>query len=164
VSGQDGRQPDEWTRYDARTFVAPGFGARVGGALFDGFLGLCLFGLLRTFTPSEAALAVSQFAGLVYYVAMTAVSGQTVGKMVANTRLVSFTGGPLELRQVVMCWLAYNAIPIFLGYTSFRALAGFWALFVIIPILQGPLHRGAHDRFANTIVIATRPRIPRDAR
>jgi uncharacterized RDD family membrane protein YckC len=75
-----------------------------------------------------------------YFIAMTALFGQTIGKMITGTRVVSSDGGPVPLLSAIVRFLAYIPSGLLLG-------AGFlW-------ILWDPERQGWHDMLADTVVI-----------
>ena len=127
---------------------------RIGAALLD----LAILGIVDAavvyFTLRMTGLALTDsaalpmppllgFLGIVklaYFVAFTAVGGQTIGKMAAGIRVVAEDGTPVDAVVAVRRTLA--------GAVSVAALGIGFAL-----ALFDPQHRALHDRIARTRVI-----------
>jgi uncharacterized RDD family membrane protein YckC len=141
---------------NAEAFIAPTFGQRLGGRLLDGAL-MFIVGLPLALTLDRAAAVwLGTALAAAYEIIGVAVWGQTVGKRLAGTRVVSMVSPTLLPAQAAMRFAAYGglaAVPTALGIPLVGQL---WALAVVLPILRAPLHRGLHDMAARTIVVPTR--------
>ena len=136
------------------TVKASGPVHRIGAALLD----LAILGVVDTavvyFTLRMTGLSLADWAALpkapllgflvlvklAYFVAFTAVGGQTIGKMAAGIRVVAEDGTPVDAVVAVRRTLA--------GAVSAAALGIGFAL-----ALFDPQHRALHDRVARTRVI-----------
>ena len=93
-----------------------------------------------------------------YHVILVARNGQTVGKVVLGTRVVDLeTGAVPSLDATEMRWVVGSGL-VALGsqVPSITGIAGLIDVVILLPILQGPLHRGLHDRAARTVVTVVR--------
>ncbi len=99
------------------------------------------FEFLQIIAPLlKAALATTVFVPPVYYIAMTAVFGQTIGKMITGIRVVRSNGRPVSFLRALIRFLAY--VP-----SGLLLFAGFlW-------IIWDPERQGWHDMLADTVVI-----------
>lgn len=99
------------------------------------------FEFLRIIFPLLKAALISMICiPPLYFIAMTTLFGQTIGKMITGTRVVSSDGGPVSLLSAIVRFLAY--IP-----SGVLLCAGFlW-------ILWDPERQGWHDMLADTVVI-----------
>lgn len=140
-------------------FREPTMGQRFLGALLDGLVLLptLLLGAALGW-DSIAARTSSLLVSAGYHVLLVARNGQTLGKSVLGTRVVSFaTGDVPTLDAAAMRWVvAFGLATLVAQLTSISGLAGVIDLVVLLPILQGPLHRGLHDHAARTVVTAVR--------
>ena len=143
-----GEAPDD---EPGRGLAAPG--QRLGGALVDG----AAFQLAAVaLAPLDAAVAatLSTATYLAYVVGMTAVRGQTLGKIALGARVVDAGTGTLptlwqaSTRAVVP--LAGVVVDVALG---FAAVGAFWVLTVYGWLLVDERRRGLHDRAAGTVVV-----------
>ena len=98
---------------------------------------------------AQIALLLIYFVGLfgipcLYYTLMTASTGQTLGKMVFNLKVVQTDGSPLSILRSFLRWLSYflSTIPLGLGY--------------LFPAFQKD-KRALHDLACGTKVIQTAP-------
>lgn len=101
--------------------------------------------------------------GAVYVITLTALRGQTVGKMAVGTRVVDeSTAAVPSLRQSVLRWLPVGGFDMMLRlaattgsavWISIALAACIVPLVVLGPILFDPLRRGLHDRLAGTVVV-----------
>ena len=100
--------------------------------------------------PGSVLLVGLLIAG-VYQVTLTALRGQTVGKMVVHTRVVDAeTGGLPSWQNSFIRWGAptsLSTVP-WLGYVTLLMYG--W-------ILWDPRRQGLHDKAARTLVIQTLP-------
>ncbi|MGH9152006.1 MAG: RDD family protein, partial [Acidimicrobiales bacterium] len=126
---------------------------RLGGALVDGAaFQLAVLGLAGLDTTVAAALSTAAY--LAYVVGLTAVRGQTLGKMALGTRVVDAGTGALptlwqaSTRTVVP--LAGLVVDVALGTA---AVGAFWVLTVYGWLLVDERRRGLHDRAAGTVVV-----------
>jgi len=141
---------------DAEAFVAPTFGQRLGGRFLDGAI-LFLASLVLRLALDGVALQTMVFSiAALYEIIGIATFGQTIGKRVAGTRVVSAVSGRLEPTQAVVRFLAYGGGVFALTALGLPLLGEFLALVVVLPILRPPLHRGLHDLAAQTIVVPVR--------
>jgi uncharacterized RDD family membrane protein YckC len=154
-------------------FVLAGNGRRLVGAYVDGLVGAAIgFGVFRvvlSFTHGGVtARVVGVLITAVYLVPSVALSGRTVGKVVAGTRVALRDGGgarPGWWRAAVR-WAVPSALG--LGFLvvlggpkmtmGLRLLALGWEVVVYGAILTNPLRQGLHDRAAGTIVVRHEPR------
>lgn len=99
------------------------------------------FEFLPVVTPLlEAALISTVCIPPLYFIMMTAVFGQTVGKMIAGIRVVRSSGRPVSILRALIRFFAY--VP-----SGLLLFAGFlW-------ILWDPGRQGWHDMVADTVVI-----------
>jgi uncharacterized RDD family membrane protein YckC len=134
-------------------FREPTFGQRLGGAVLDALLWLPFAALLAQLGRWLPALAVAA-----YEVGLVARDGQTIGKKLVGTRVVSVASGTTPtLRSAAVRWLAVIAIPLVVEGTGLPdPLDLGWTTLVFLPVLKPPLHRGLHDRAAATIVTSVR--------
>jgi uncharacterized RDD family membrane protein YckC len=88
----------------------------------------------------KAALVTAVCVPPIYFVAMTAVFGQTIGKMITGIRVVRTSGRPVSFSSAIIRFLAYipSGVLLFAGF--------FW-------ILWDPERQGWHDMLADTVVI-----------
>ena len=141
---------------NADAFIAPTFGQRLGGRFLDGAL-LFLVSLALSLVLDGVRLRTMVFAiAAVYDIAGVAVWGQTIGKRVAGTRVVSMVSDQLEPSQAVVRFFTYGGIAFVLTALGLPVVGELLTIVVIAPILRPPLHRGLHDLAAHTIVIPTR--------
>jgi uncharacterized RDD family membrane protein YckC len=121
--------------------------------------------------PAAAAQTVSVLV-VAYLVLAVGLFGQTLGNLAVRTRVTARIGdGPPGLRAGFIRWLV-PAAPTVLAWVAssfgtdlpLGALALLWTLAVYLPILQGPGHRGLHDRAAGVIVTDDRQAPPRTTR
>lgn len=105
--------------------------------------------------PAELSLTLEVISG-VYYVAFTALVGQTPGKMVMKMRVVDWDKGriPSWMASFIRWGIvaAVGAIPVF-GLLIFVMYA--WVLF-------DKRRQGLHDKAARTLVLDVRPSINPD--
>lgn len=102
-----------------------------------------------------------------YWIIPTAVSGRTLGKVVANTRVTRRSGGrPSVLASIIRyavvgagAWTA-QALGDSASDTVVVLLA-LWPVVVYLPLLFDAQRRGLHDRAALTVVVEERRRHPR---
>ena len=147
-------------RREADTFLAPTFGQRLGGRVLDGILLVPVFALLAVALHGTSFWLVACALVVAYEITAVLVSGQTFGKRIVGTRVVSVAPEPIRPWQPVVRVLTYW-IPVFvLLALGLQIFAELWILVVILPILRQPLHRGLHDMTARTIVIPTRVIVP----
>jgi uncharacterized RDD family membrane protein YckC len=141
---------------NAEAFVAPTFGQRFGGRFLDSMIMIAI-GLPLALTLNRvAAISIGFAIAAVYEILGVAIWGQTVGKRVAGTRVVSAVSGDLLPAQAVMRFAAYGGLAFIPTALGIPFVGQLWALVVVLPILRPPLHRGLHDLAARTIVIPTR--------
>ena len=139
----------------ARTPELAGPGRRIVGALIDG----AIVGIPRMFVyayVADTAFLVALFFAIdaAYTIGLTARFGQTVGKRIVDTEVVSIEGvTPPGLRVAVIRYAVVIAgFPLvwFLGDVGdWLSLA--WMVAVYVPIF-GRQRRGLHDRIAGTDV------------
>jgi uncharacterized RDD family membrane protein YckC len=141
---------------NAEAFIAPTFGQRLGGRFLDGAL-LFLVSLTLSLVLDGVRLRTMVFAiAAVYDIAGVAVWGQTIGKRVAGTRVVSMVSDRIEPSQAVVRFFTYGGIAFILTAIGVPFLGEVFTIVVVAPILRAPLHRGLHDLAARTIVVPTR--------
>ncbi len=99
------------------------------------------FEFLPVVTPLlKAALITSVCVPPLYFIAMTAAFGQTIGKMIAGIRVVRSSGRPVSIVRSLIRFIAYVPSGVLL-------LAGFFW------VLWDPQRQGWHDMLADTVVI-----------
>jgi uncharacterized RDD family membrane protein YckC len=145
---------------DTGGFIAPTFGQRLGGRLLDSLLfvpiALTLGALYGT-----AGRAVRVLLYLVYEVSCIATSGRTIGKIAAGTRVVDAeTGGKVSAANAFVRYAVLFGAGAVLSFVGLGVVPGVWAIVIAIMVLRPPLHRGAHDLAARTIVVPTRVTAP----
>jgi uncharacterized RDD family membrane protein YckC len=134
------------------SFVAPTFGQRFGGRVLDGLLLLPVYALSAVALSGTALGVVLLVMAAVYEVVGVSVWGQTLGKKVVGTRVVTFSSEPLRPWQAAIRFTTY-ALPAFVCTAAGLRLGGEGrTLIVLLPVLRPPLHRGVHDFAAGTIV------------
>jgi uncharacterized RDD family membrane protein YckC len=139
-------------------------GKRFLGATVDGLLFLLLALATTSSDESGRGLGVAWFAiAALYEVGLTAVRGQTLGKMAATTQVVHRSGARLPTwTEAFVRWLL-PAVPSIVGFflVGWGVDVAFvvWTVAVYLPILNTEERRGWHDRVAGTVVI-DRARVP----
>jgi len=89
----------------------------------------------------------------VYEVVLTAVKGQTLGKMIVKIKVVRADSGSVpEGKQSVIRWIIPTATIVLLPVGGF-----FISLLVYISLLWGSDRQGWHDKAAKTLVIKASP-------
>jgi uncharacterized RDD family membrane protein YckC len=99
------------------------------------------FEFLPVVTPLlEAAVISSVCVPPLYFIVMTAVFGQTIGKMITGIRVVRSSGRPVSAVRSLIRFIAYvpSGALLFAGF--------FW-------VLWDPQRQGWHDMLADTVVI-----------
>jgi uncharacterized RDD family membrane protein YckC len=133
--------------------VAATLGQRFGGRLVDTLVLMAvvlpLLFVLDRFAYRLVAAAVSG----TYEIVAIAVWGQTFGKRVAGTRVVSTLSGPLSLGQAVVRFLVYSGVGVVLSIIH-PLLSTLWFVVIVVSILRDREHRGVHDLAARTIVVS----------
>ena len=146
--------------------VIAGPGRRLLGAGVDGAMwlavgtGLSYAGL----SGDDAAVARGvTMAGLVaaYQIVSGALSGRTIGKLVASTRVVALESGATPgWSQAVLRW----AVPAIVSLGSLfqgdglvgglaATVSGVVSIVVYVGLLKEPLRQGLHDKVAGTVVV-----------
>ena len=143
-------------RFEAAAFVAPTFGQRLLGRILDSLLALPVFLLLAAALDGFASQVIPFTIAAAYEIIGIAVWGQTVGKRIVGTKVVSTVSDTLEPEQAVVRFLAYGGLGFVLSALGAGLVAELVTLVIVLPILRGPLHRGLHDVAARTIVVPTR--------
>jgi len=144
------------TRIDARTFVAPTFGQRLGGRVIDGVLvGVIYLVGAAVFDARWWAVVVL---ACLYETTAVAVWGRTLGKVMVGTRITSVSlDGRVRLEHAIIRYVALAAPAVVVTAMHLRWLATFWTAIIALGVLRPPLHRGLHDLAARTIVVPTGP-------
>ena len=88
----------------------------------------------------------------VYEVPATALTGQTIGKRLVGVRVTALDGTNPGWTRALRRWL------LFLPFGLFQETAVAGSFVVGASIARDDLHRGIHDRFAGTVVVA----VPQD--
>jgi uncharacterized RDD family membrane protein YckC len=101
--------------------------------------------------PVELSITLQAVSG-VYYVVLTAVRGQTLGKMFVRTRVVDIDRG--EIPTWAASFIRW-AIPAAVGSMPVIGLA---VVVVYAWLLWDPRNQGLHDKAARTLVLDVRPR------
>jgi len=128
---------------------AAGFWVRAGAAFIDGLVllaALMAAAILVVLAVKEETMRrrLIQLASILigggYYTALTAFTGQTLGKMAAGIRVVTKDGGNVGVGRSLGRWAAYSlsSLPIGLGFVA----AAF-----------NPQRKGLHDFVAGTRVV-----------
>jgi uncharacterized RDD family membrane protein YckC len=102
--------------------------------------------------PLELSITLEVISG-VYYVVPTARRGQTLGKMVARTKVVDIDRG--EIPTWTASFIRW-AIPAAVGSIPVVGLA---VVVVYAWLLWDRRNQGLHDKAARTIVLDVRPRV-----
>jgi uncharacterized RDD family membrane protein YckC len=147
MDGMMEQERDYLTDSPEEAYEYAGFWIRFAASLLDSivifgvyFLGGMLFGTDRE-EPPGAFVILSIVLPYAYYVIMTTVYGQTLGKMAVGIKVVMQSGGPnhwgwIFLREVIGKWI--SGIILFIGYI----MAGF-----------DSKKRALHDRIGSTYVV-----------
>lgn len=143
-------------RINAEAFIAPTFGQRFGGRLLDGLITFPVFLALHVALSGAGLRAVVFVIAAAYEIVGISVWGQTIGKRIVGTRVVSVVSDELQPAQAVVRFVAYGGIAFVFTTFGLFVVAELWAFLVIAPIIRPPLHRGLHDLAARTIVVPTR--------
>ena len=147
--------------------VIAGPGRRLLGAAVDGAIwlavgtGLSYAGLSG---GDDAAVACGvTMAGVVaaYQIVSVALSGRTIGKLVAGTRVVALGSGatpgwsPAVLRWAVPAIVSLGSLIQGDGLVGGLAsmLSGVVTIVVYVGLLKEPLRQGVHDKVAGTVVV-----------
>ena len=134
-----------------------GAGARAAAAAIDHAILLAVDAGVLYFTLRMAGLSMADwrvlpaaplltflvFLKLAYFCALTAVGGQTIGKMATKIRVVTDADGPVDGARAIQRTLAAAVSALVFGL-------GF------VPALIGGDRRALHDRVAHTRVVAVR--------
>lgn len=133
-------------------------GRRLLGAFVDGMIFLVV-GLPAFAAGAEGTAFAVTWLMLVaiYEVVLVATRGQTLGKLLAGTRVVDHNGQRLPAwSQAVARWLV-PSVPALLGIFVVNdvldVMSGVWTALVYLPVLALPLRQGWHDRAAGTVVV-----------
>jgi len=145
-------------RFDAAAFVAPTFGQRIIGRILDSLITLPVFVVLALALNGFVSQLIPFMIAAAYEIIGIAVWGQTFGKRIVGTRVVSTVSPTLQPEQAVVRFLAYGGLGFLLTALGANVVAELVTLVVVLPVLRSPLHRGLHDLAARTIVVPTRPR------
>lgn len=141
---------------NAEAFVAPTFGQRLGGRILDGGILFLLAVTLHVALNGAAQETVVFVIAALYEIIGVSVWGQTIGKRVAGTRVVSTIADELQPQQAVVRFLCYGGAGFALTVLGLPLVAELVTFAVILPIIRPPWHRGLHDLAARTIVVPTR--------
>ena len=138
-------------------FIAPTFGQRLGGRLLDSIyyvpITVVAAHLVSNMTSQRLVLLA---AGASYEIgALLLAGGQTIGKRIMGTRVVTVGREPLLWSQAVVRYLVYAGPAFALLAAGLGVGPSIWTAIVVVPVLRPPLHRGLHDYAARTIVIPT---------
>ena len=123
--------------------------------MLDGLLLLPAFALVALILHGTAREIVVLVLVAAYDIVGVARWGQTVGKRIVGTRVVSFSSQPLRPGQAVVRYLTYGGPALVFTAVGLRIGAEAWTVIVLLPVLRPPLHRGIHDLAARTIVVPT---------
>jgi uncharacterized RDD family membrane protein YckC len=144
-----GAPPHETPGRPYRTGAGPSgprasFAQRLLGAFADVILVSIAGTLVNAVFNSRIAATVNFIVGIVYYVYLEgSPSGQTVGKRLANIRVIDFdSGGPIDRGRAAIRYFGrlLSGIVCFLGY--------FW-------MLWDSERQTWHDKLANSVVVPT---------
>ena len=146
---------------------------RLVAAILDIIVMFIIFGILTAVNVVEAtdpdaefnavSSAVSAVIVLIYYVGLTAMLGQTLGKMAMGIRVVNIDGEkpglvPVLTREVIVRVLG-TVLAVVLGPVIDPGvgalIGGIVALVAIIWILFDDRRQGLHDKVAKTFVVKT---------
>jgi len=143
-------------RFEAAAFIAPTFGQRLIGRILDSLIALPVFVLLALALSGFVSQVIPFTIAAAYEIVAIAVWGQTVGKWLVGTRVVSTVSDTLQPEQAVVRFLAYGGLGFLLTALGAHLVAELVTFVIILPVLRSPLHRGLHDMAARTIVVPTR--------
>jgi uncharacterized RDD family membrane protein YckC len=124
-----------------RETVSVGFGERFVALLIDVIIVGIAGAVARAIFSTGLGVAVSLVIGVAYYTYFWSSTGQTLGKMAMNLKVVKADGsGLVDIGGGVIRYVGYiiSGIPLFLGY--------FW-------VLWDGKHDAWHDKIAGTKVI-----------
>jgi uncharacterized RDD family membrane protein YckC len=151
---EEARQVDEAPETQQLASIAQ----RIGGALVDGLLtsmvvvvpmllGLIDLDDLEQGLPGPVLVGLFLF-GAMYTIVLTAIWGQTLGKIAMGTRVeVDGEGSVPGWRRSALRW----ALP---GVAGRLPVVGLWvSLIVMGSLVLDPRRRGLHDRLAGTVVV-----------
>ena len=146
---------------------------RLVAAILDIIVMFIIFGILTAVNVVEAtdpdaefnavSSAVSAVIVLIYYVGLTSLLGQTLGKMAMGIRVVNIDGEkpglvPVLTREVIVRVLG-TVLAVVLGPVidpgAGALIGGIVALVAIIWILFDDRRQGLHDKVAKTFVVKT---------
>lgn len=145
-------------------------GKRVGAYIID-VIGISVIALVILIPIGVgSALAGAGFAGggfsyvgnivwsaivLAYFMLMEANGGQTLAKKLLGIKAVMADGRPVDMQAAFkrnLWWVVGNLIPYVGGLVGLGIV-----IYALVTTAQDqPLHRGFHDKFADTMVIETR--------
>ena len=132
---------------EALAFPHAGFWERMGAGFLDVVLVMMLTAMLDHFRTGRAGgPGLFLLVAVVYFVAMWAWKGTTVGGIVLNLKVARLDGGQITIVVALVRALmgAFSVVVLFLG---------------VLWIAFDPNKQGWHDRIAGTVVV----RLPRGA-
>lgn len=126
-------------------------GQRLGARLID----IVIVGLVRTvlillFAYSYVGWLLAIVAGIAYEVALTARSGQTLGKRAVGI----YAGDALTGEIPTFAQSMRRAAPLLVALVPIVAIAG---PVLYLPVFWDPRRQGWHDRLAGTLVVRVPP-------
>ena len=143
-------------RFEAAGFIAPTFGQRLIGRILDSLIALPVFVVLALTLNGFVSQVIPFTIAAAYEIIGIAVWGQTLGKRIVGTLVVSTVSDTLQPEQAVVRFIAYGGLGFLLTALGLNLVGELVTLVVILPVLRSPLHRGLHDLAARTIVVPTR--------
>jgi uncharacterized RDD family membrane protein YckC len=143
-------------RFDTAAFIAPTFGQRLLGRIIDSLITLPVFVVIGLALNGFVSQVIPFTIAAAYEIIGIAVWGQTFGKRIVGTRVVSMVSVTLQPEQAVVRFLAYGGLGFLLTAVGANLVGELVTLVVVLPVLRAPLHRGLHDVAARTIVVPTR--------
>jgi uncharacterized RDD family membrane protein YckC len=133
--------------------VAATLGQRFGGRVVDAIVLLAVVLPLRFVLDGLAYRLVGAAVSGTYEVVAIAVWGQTFGKRVAGTWVVSTVAPTLSPGQAVVRYLLYGGVGLVLSLV-YPLLSSLWGIVIVVSILRNPERRGVPDLAARTIVVS----------
>lgn len=115
------------------------------------------------FDVPPAFLGAVVFGVLAYEIVPVHLRGQTLGKMLTRTRIVSVDGGPVSLRSSFIRWGTVCMVWIVLSILGFAPLAIVAMAALYLSALADPGGRNVLDKLAGTRVVRATVQVDEEA-